>query len=39
MPHARLHECRIISVLEMENDQLKGQQGRTGTVIPMVGAR
>ncbi|WP_435239161.1 hypothetical protein [Streptomyces sp. YPW6] len=30
---------RIINVLEMENDQLKGKQGRTGTVIPIVGPR
>jgi septal ring factor EnvC (AmiA/AmiB activator) len=30
---------RIISVLEMENDQLKGKQGRTSTVIPIVGPR
>ncbi|MEH0396224.1 hypothetical protein OG322_25625 [Streptomyces sp. NBC_01260] len=30
---------RIINVLEMENDQLGGAQGRTGTVIPIVGPR
>ncbi|MBX7546923.1 hypothetical protein K1Y78_02590 [Streptomyces sp. tea 10] len=30
---------RIINVLEMENDQLKGKQGRTNTVIPIVGPR
>ncbi|WP_328560435.1 hypothetical protein [Streptomyces coelicoflavus] len=28
---------RIINVLEMENDQLKGQQGRIGMVIPLHG--
>ncbi|MFE7856341.1 hypothetical protein [Streptomyces sp. NPDC057403] len=30
---------RIINVLELENDQLKGQQGRTNTVIPIAGPR
>ncbi|TDC69219.1 hypothetical protein [Streptomyces hainanensis] len=28
---------RIINVLEMGNDQLKGQQGRSGTAISIVG--
>ncbi|MFF8460579.1 hypothetical protein ACF071_07475 [Streptomyces albidoflavus] len=31
--------ARIINVLELENDQLKGKQGRTNTVIPIAGPR
>ncbi|WP_030848727.1 hypothetical protein [Streptomyces griseus] len=31
--------ARIINVLELENDQLKGKKGRTNTVIPIAGPR
>ncbi|QKW49829.1 hypothetical protein [Streptomyces buecherae] len=31
--------ARIINVLELENDQLKGKQGRTNSVIPIAGPR
>ncbi|MFE1731246.1 hypothetical protein OH828_26755 [Streptomyces anulatus] len=31
--------ARIINVLELENDHLKGRQGRTGTVTSLAGPR